>query len=222
MAEQHQMVRIASEDGTTKEVAAIPKASIQRLPRTKTHCNLCNEQPEGFHGEHELRRHKERVHAAVRKVWVCVDISPDQTFLANCKACRNGKRYGANYNAAAHLRRTHFNPCQRGRSARGKESEKRGGKGGGNHPPMEILRHWMVQRDETVIDKSPTMVDPDAVGDDDVPWEFPTAADIPYSRLSRDEIPCQPETSFMSGYEFSGMSSDSSFDPSFTYDPYDE
>lgn len=148
------MIRISSSDGTSKEVAAIPKASVQRPPRQKTYCTLCNDQPDGFHGEHELRRHIERVHAMVRKVWVCIDISPDKKFLANCKACRNGKRYGANYNAAAHLRRTHFNPCQRGRGGRGKDSEKRGGKGGGTHPSMDVLKHWMVQREEVVFENA--------------------------------------------------------------------
>lgn len=166
----HTMVRIASEDGTSREVAAIPKASVQRPSRPKTYCNECNEQPDGFHGEHELRRHIERVHSAVRKVWICVDISTDKTFLANCKACRNGKRYGANYNAAAHLRRTHFNPCQRGRGGRGKDSEKRGGKGGGIHPPMEVLKHWMVQREEVVPENAPAYLretDTDNSVDDD-------------------------------------------------------
>ncbi|KAL4885197.1 hypothetical protein BJY04DRAFT_214535 [Aspergillus karnatakaensis] len=151
---EHKMIRISSSDGTSKEVAAIPKASIQRPPRQKTYCHMCSDQPDGFHGEHELRRHIERVHSVVRKVWVCVDISPDKKFLANCKACRNGKRYGANYNAAAHLRRTHFNPCQRGRGGRGKECEKRGGKGGGTHPPMDILKHWMVQKEEFVLENA--------------------------------------------------------------------
>ena len=144
------MVRVSSGDGKMKEVAQIPKTTYNRPAKQKTFCSECNDQPEGFHGEHELRRHIERVHSILRKVWVCKDISPDQKFLANCKACRNGKTYGANYNAAAHLRRTHFHPCKKGRGGRGKPSEKRGGKGGGDHPPMDELKHWMYQVDERV------------------------------------------------------------------------
>ena len=144
------MVRVTSDDGKTKEVAQIPKTTYNRPAKHKTFCDKCNDQPEGFHGDHELRRHIERVHSTLRKVWVCKDISEDKKFLANCKACRNGKTYGANYNAAAHLRRTHFHPCKKGRGGRGKPNEKRGGKGGGDDPPMEELKHWMYQIEERV------------------------------------------------------------------------
>ena len=98
-----QMKRITSETGEVKEVAAIPrKEPYQRPQREKLLCDLCHDRPEGFRGEHELQRHKNRAHALTRKVWICVDVKEqDPSFLANCKACKERKRYGAYYNAAA-------------------------------------------------------------------------------------------------------------------------
>ncbi|KAI9819468.1 MAG: hypothetical protein M1827_006916 [Pycnora praestabilis] len=142
---EHKMVRVTSADGScTSDRIAISKTPYTRPNHPRVKCTKCNDNPEGFRGEHELRRHTDRMHKKNRKAFVNVDVSDDQKFLANCKACRTGKVYGAYYNAAAHLRRAHFNP-RKGRGGKGKSTEKRGGKGGGDTPSMDVLKKWMKE-----------------------------------------------------------------------------
>jgi hypothetical protein len=156
------IVEMVAEDGSRQKKAEIARLNRQPKETMKVFCPICNDHKEGFHGEHELRRHVERAHAGYRKVFVCKDISPDQTFLANCKHCRNKKTYGANYNAAAHLRRVHFNPCETPKGGRGKVSQNRGGIGGGDQPSMDVLKNWMFETLEwnanaVALEDSPVM-----------------------------------------------------------------
>jgi hypothetical protein len=131
--------------------AEMPRTARQQPQRKMTFCALCNDHPQGFHGDHELRRHMDRHHTTHHKVWICKDNSASGgplpvLPLSKCKACRNNKTYGASYNAAAHLRRAHFHPCRDKRGGRGKVSEGRGGMGGGEEPPMEELKNWMYEQ----------------------------------------------------------------------------
>lgn len=135
---------------TSSSQSQTPPVAIARLPcnrevKEKLHCPECNMKPDGYKGEHELRRHRESKHVAIKTVFVTIDISPNKQFLADCDYCQNFKQYNAYYNAAAHLRRKHFNPKSKDKKRSGKlpEAEKRGGKGGGLSPPMDELKRWM-------------------------------------------------------------------------------
>lgn len=152
-----------SRDASQEEVVTT-KPSYQRPKHDKVFCKECDDHPDGFRGEHELRRHQDRQHKKMVKKWVCIQPSgpehpkPAQP-LIKCKACtQQKKRYNAYYNAAAHLRRAHFRPKAktRGKSSKVDEANKRGGKAGGDWPKMSELKHWMREVEERATDFSLT------------------------------------------------------------------
>ncbi|CAN9105599.1 unnamed protein product [Alternaria alternata] len=180
-----QMTRIRSEDGSSKTVGVLSKTPYVRPQHPKIKCNFCNERPDGFRGTHELDRHIARAHASRRKGYICVDSSADKKFLANCKHCRNKKVYGAYYNAAAHLRRAHFHPRKRGR--KGKNDEKRGGIGGGDHPPMEYLKQNWIK--EVEVDNKPTPQSPESQSDNDAAEQIDNSFDAPSYEIDNTAVP---------------------------------
>lgn len=208
----HKMMRVQSQDGSSKDVAAITKAPYIRPSHPKIMCPHCSEYPDGFRGEHELRRHTERAHAPIRKKWVTVDASLDKKFLASCKQCRSGKKYSAYYNAAAHLRRAHFHPRKRGR--KGKHDEKRGGKGGGDDPPMDILKQKWMKEVEIV---APTDDELAAEHSDDVSEQIASInpKSSTYLDVSPDEFDCNrsyPASHQANDFIMNGFNDTSSFD----------
>lgn len=163
------------EPGTHRK-APLAKATYIRPHHAKLRCNQCDDYPDGFRGEHELRRHYERAHASLRRVWICVD--PQNSTpegwrptrpLNICKQCNQQKHYNVYYNAAAHLRRAHFCPRKRGRKARGEERESRAGKAGGDWPPIDWLKAngWLkeIEVGGTEFDSS-MLISSDAIADD--------------------------------------------------------
>lgn len=143
---------IKSKDGSDAEiVTAVTKPLYQQPKHERVFCPFCNDK-EGFRGVHELSRHCDRQHKQMVKKWVCIE--PEDGIknqfkpvndLSNCKACHHGKKYGAYYNAAGHLRRVHFRPKAHDRSQSSKmkdESETRDVKGGADWPPMLELKRW--------------------------------------------------------------------------------
>ncbi|KAK4077753.1 uncharacterized protein Triagg1_3447 [Trichoderma aggressivum f. europaeum] len=153
----------------------------QKPKHPKLLCEFCNEHPDGFRGDHELRRHTIAKHCPIVKRFVCRD--PRETGiptvltplypLAQCKTCASKKQYNVYYNAAAHLRRAHFTEKPRRRKAdmstgeegaeegaekrAEKKTEKRGNKGGGKWPPMSDLKVWFLDT-EVEVEGSASMV----------------------------------------------------------------
>ena len=170
------MICIDLKDGSQDKIA-ISKPCYQRPKHDRVCCKQCDDYPDGFRGEHELRRHQDRQHKKLVKKYVCTTppaatcetaqpIAKPAVSLSKCKACQHKKQYNAYYNAAAHLRRAHFRPKAKGRSkSSGKleEAQKRGGKGGGNWPTMEELKPWMVEIEVLVTDSMLTSTQQDDV-----------------------------------------------------------
>ncbi|KAL6695669.1 hypothetical protein J3F84DRAFT_348988 [Trichoderma pleuroticola] len=187
----------------------------QKPKHPKLRCIYCNEIPDGFRGDHELRRHISAKHSQIVKKFVCRDaresgiptrlrpLNP----LSRCKACASGKQYNAYYNAAAHLRRTHFRvKPSRGKGATG-IGEKRGGKGGGDWPPMPELKAWFVEIEVEV--ERPASV----VTGDDPPDEAslsPTSASTTHTSTSADSF-VQGDFTMSVSYEDEPAQEDSQF-----------
>lgn len=128
--------------------AVLGKAQTKKSRRRpdKLRCVICTKE---VCGDHEYNRHMRLVHAEEGYRWVV--ICPTEKGLApllalkksldNCKSCKGKKSYGANYNAAAHMRRCHFNAPAQLKNAHGKL----GGNSGGTWPSIRYLEYYHMK-----------------------------------------------------------------------------
>ncbi|RBR24227.1 uncharacterized protein FIESC28_02960 [Fusarium coffeatum] len=204
---KEELAREASAAAANRE-AKLPvnKSNYQRPKHPKVYCTQCSEHPDGFRGDHELRRHVNAKHEGTVKKFVCRDpetvgiptnvkaVNP----LSKCKACISGKEYGAYYNAAAHLRRTHFKP----KTPRGKKGansdEKRGGKGGGDWPPMSELKAWFVEKKVKVdLNESPMAEqdESDDMAENEMEGSMPPQMEM-FQGIGSNMVPFNMETGY--------------------------
>jgi len=110
---------------TVSEADTTPNESTKRKrkPRRRAVCNFCSAE---LHDEYAVKKHVSRFHNAVRRVWICEDISIDKGFLSKCKPCLASKRYSSQNNTSQHLRQAHFN----------------------TDTSAEILHRWMRETEE--------------------------------------------------------------------------
>ncbi|KAI3324285.1 hypothetical protein HD806DRAFT_494615 [Xylariaceae sp. AK1471] len=161
----------------------LPNLLIRRRP-PKVFCDQCDEYEEGFSSDHELDRHRDAKHQDLITKWICIDPSEAgrpgvgvevKTPLNKCKACKAEKRYGAHYNAAAHLRRVHFKQ---------KQGESYG-------PSMHELKNWIKKIYVSKEAEEDELALPAIDGDEDHPaprHSVTTSPLLPSNILSDDSL----------------------------------
>jgi hypothetical protein len=119
---------------TSGQDPATPARKTPKRAKNKEQCDICGDI---LSGKHEVDRHR-RSHDEFQDAYIISDDhTDDKLFIGECHACRGDHKYKAEYNAAAHLRRIHY------QTTAAKKDGKKGGVAAGDDPHIDVCRQYI-------------------------------------------------------------------------------
>ncbi|KAL8966465.1 MAG: hypothetical protein Q9183_003365 [Haloplaca sp. 2 TL-2023] len=136
--------------GGSGEASSSKPSNGRETARPRFMCPHCNDNPDGFTMQHNLKLHIAKYHLEKRRVWCCRENSQAGEIIPrfkSCVLCAGGKKWFECASAATHLRKFHFNNSDTGKGKLNNAKNVRIRSNGG-WPPMDYLKQFLEESEE--------------------------------------------------------------------------